>query len=254
MGINVKEIYRTWYRLSVHIRPIMLLLYWNYAPNEFIIFPNKKMSYLPISKVANSSLKKCLLPLQELDSFDIKDNYSIHSLPWVKKFWSPPQDYWTFTFVRNPFDRLVSAYKSKFLKDIQDGWKFQLRYYPFWNLNAWITFDEFVDSIYAIPDYLADTHFKSQYSTVYTKQWTCLVDYIWKYETLDTDFKLIQEKYDLDSLPSFNVTNKSSSDTYLKYYTLESFEKVYQRYKNDVINFWYQDQYLEDLASLSSFV
>lgn len=215
---------------------------WQYYRRQIIVV--WKLWYIVISKSANSSLRKTMAKylVEDVNVFD-KNDYSIHNKidrniehdirDWVEYF----------SIVRNPFDRIVSAYQSKFHTDIKRWIKFHLRYYLFWIFSLKDTFQSFVYKISYIPDFLSDTHFKSQYSLLYNK-WKLLADYVWKFENLDQDFKYIRHKYDLDELPHFNKSKKGW-DFYMDRYTPILVEKIYKRYNKDIHTFWYYKDYLE---------
>ena len=84
--------------------------------HKFAIISRKhRLIYIYIPKVACSSLKKSLLPL-----FDLEDNLDPHQAPFPKiPDWRiiSQKEYFTFAFVRNPWDRLVSCYRDKIRSD-----------------------------------------------------------------------------------------------------------------------------------------
>lgn len=212
---------------------------------EFLLFPSKKLVYLVISKVANSSIRKSLLKAMEYSPHTIKDNYSVHyAINWnkVSNLKQVDSEYFSFTFVRNPFTRIVSAYKSKFLKDVKIWIWFSLWNYLHWYFRQDDSFGEVVAKVCKMPDFFSDSHFKSQYSQIYSNK-KRVVNYVWKMETIAQDFEPIRLKFDLDPLPHFNKTDMQQ-DSYMDRYTPELVEKVYKRYKKDVHEFWYYDDYL----------
>lgn len=218
-----------------------LFKFWSLESKEF--FWSKEFPwiyYLVVSKVACSSIKKTFI------KWEVKDDYSIHSknLSWTITTTSKPHDAkYTFTFVRNPFDRLVSAYKSKFIKDLEIPWKkFEYEKYLFWIFNKDESFESFVDKVCNIPDWLADRHFKSQYSCVYT-HWKSLVDFVGKFESINNDFMSFQENHGLWTLGQYNVTSKNW-DNYAKRFTSKKMvDKVAKRYARDIEVFWYTKQH-----------
>ena len=66
-------------------------------------------------------------------------------------------------------------------------------------------------------------------------------DYLGKFETINKDFVVIKEKYNLKELSHINPSKNKKS--YKDYYTPELVEMVYKRYKNDVKKFDYQKEY-----------
>lgn len=205
--------------------------------------------YVVISKVACSSIKKSMLKEKD-KNIKIEDDYSIHLLDrdivkWKNKI---AKLEYTYTFVRNPFDRLVSAYKSKILKD-KEMWRNDFNDYLFGIISQDISWEDFVNLVIKMPDRLSDRHFKSQYATTY-RRWKCIIDSIWKMESLEKDFEPIRRKFGFSKLPHFNKT-KQKGEKYADRYTLELLEKVYKRYQKDVHVFWYYDEYCKVKKYLS---
>ena len=80
-------------------------------PSQAIKIESLKLVYIPIPKVANRSIKSCLA--HELDMPYV---ISAHKAKWdlIPIHQLPLEQYYTFAFVRNPLDRLVSCYNQKF--------------------------------------------------------------------------------------------------------------------------------------------
>ncbi|MBP3852936.1 MAG: sulfotransferase family 2 domain-containing protein [Erysipelotrichaceae bacterium] len=223
-----------------------------YYRNEYILLPDKKLAYLNNSKVACSSIK---IAMQDKH---YEDDYSIH---WdmVKNGYSKPalgeneKDYYKFTFVRNPFDRLVSCYQSKFHADQEiyrrDKEDFEFADYPYGNFSIDDSFDSFVRKVVKIPNHLLDRHFCIQTSLVYDPDGKPKVDFIGKFENLEEEFEPIRKKYDLNPLPHYN---SSHAKDYRTYYTEETAKLVYKKYKKDFNTFGYTDSYYELLEYLKS--
>ncbi len=141
-----------------------------------------------------------------------------------------------FTFVRNPWDRAVSAYC--FLKkggrnhgDLCWSQKYLLPYEDFGAfVKGWMT-SKSVQS---------GRHFKPQHT------YLCLpgksepaVDFIGRYETLTTDYQIVREKLGIgEALCSTNITKDREKD-YRTYYTAETRAIVADVYRKDIELFGY---------------
>lgn len=208
-------------------------------PPEFTVSKEKKLIYLVNSKVACSSIKASML------DDEVSDDYSVHRSVFMqgmtkRDLEAEEQEYFKFTFVRNPFARLVSCYKSKYHTDVQRYRKrFDFRDY----LNGYLYkdegFDEFVRKVCALPYRLMDRHFRSQYDLIYNAAGTHF-NYIGHFENLKDDFSTIQKKYRLRPLPHLN---RVGTDDWKNYYTAETADLVYNTFRDDFEKFSYEKYY-----------
>tara|TARA_B100000795_G_scaffold242951_1_gene206515 strand:+ start:192 stop:863 length:672 start_codon:yes stop_codon:yes gene_type:complete len=143
------------------------------------------------------------------------------------------EKYFSFTFVRNPFDRLYSAYK--FLK--KGGINHYDRLAFETHLSKFKDFKDFVLNglnnklIYQI------THFIPQYEYLCDKRGTILVDFVGRFEDLDNDILLLSKKLKKDI--KLNHHNYNKKVDYKEVYTDEMIDKVYQIYQKDIDIFKY---------------
>ncbi len=225
-------------------------LYGDADPHKFFVFEDLKLAYLELPKVACTSIKTTIgrsYGISPANAMDIHEHPSWHQHLGLLN--GVHRSYYTFAFVRNPFERLVSCYRDKVIysgsNEIYSTPYFQQYYY--FPIPANIPFSEFVERVARIPDCLADRHFKSQSAFLY-HQGKLLVDYVGKFEALARDWKTIAVKYGFDTELDHQHTTKAKRGAhhdYRTYYTKELAQLVYQRYKADVELFGYQAKYRE---------
>ena len=217
-------------------------------PPEFTVSEEKGLVYLVNSKVACSSIKATML------EDEVSDDYTVHNITFLqgltrKELTEEEREYFKFTFVRNPFARLVSCYESKYHVD-RDRYKTRFSYRNY--LNGYLYndggFDEFVRKVCALPYRLMDRHFRSQYDLIFNASGESF-DYIGHFETLEEDFSPIQIKYRLRPLPHLN---RIGTDDWMNYYTLETADLVYQTFRKDIEVFGYEECYLDLISFIRS--
>ena len=223
---------------------------WHLYPNlKFPLYfsrPGCGAAYLEISKNACSSVKVSML------KEDVPDDYSIHhtdARPDYYRRGLEDSDLFRFTFVRNPFDRLVSCYESKYHVDKDVYKKDHLDFDDY--LDGYLAedrgFEDFIHRIVHIPPRLMDRHFAPQSLYVYQKDGTPRVDFIGSYENMAEEYEPIREKYGFDPLPRYNVTNKPD---WRDYYTLKTARMVHRKFRRDFRFFDYEESYRDLIAYL----
>ncbi len=252
---------RIWYRKSFgknsksafKWRAYLLLKSIKYAIKDapykllpYAICKEQRVAYLVNFKGACSTIIVSMLKRD-----DIEDDYSVFKkdtglkiLRYVLPIRS--KDWFTFTFVRNPFARLVSCYESKYHEDITRNRDAIHRGYLDYDyyLDGYIKedkgFENFVKQIVLIPHPMADYHFCSQYYRFIDKDGQPKVDFIGKVESLKEDYEPIRQKYGFDSLMHYN---KVDYGDWRDYYTTKLAKMVYKKYKKDVQYFGYEKEY-----------
>lgn len=142
----------------------------------------------------------------------------------IKKIVGKPiyNSYFKFSFVRNPFSRLVSDYS--------------------WSKYRNMNFEEFINKkvipsknriLYKDPY----RHFKSQHKFIIDNSGKITVNFIGKFENLTNDFKKLCKIFNLKlDLPH---TNKSNHKNYKQYYNRRTKNIVESIYKKDLELFNY---------------
>ena len=164
------------------------------------------------------------------------------------------ENYFKFAFVRNPWDRVVSAYLCHiFMYEVQYN-----KYYDKSTMTEkWIkkTFKkqefyrtEFKDFNHFLRDKkcckslsLVNTKFNPCYTFIYDEDMNCQVDFVGRYENLNEDMAYIQEKLgmSIEPIPHVNST-KSKRPHYSVFYNEENIEIVREIYKVDIELFGYE--------------
>ena len=187
-----------------------------------------KFIFIHIPKCCGSSIEKTLAddscifksgtwphnlklkyPLNHCTLDDIEESKVLH--PNFDKFYS-------FTFVRNPFDRLVSEYF--YLKNrlkLSDDIKKELIYLAERSLNG-----------------VMGNHCVSQYKFINNK-----INFIGKFENLQQDFNIVCDKIGIPQQQLLHI-NKSKHKHYTEYYDDETREIVAEKYAKDIEYFDYE--------------
>ncbi len=222
---------RAWRRGTTDFEPV------------FFRDPESRVVYLSNPKAACSSISASMLRRE-----DIPDDYSVFILrrPYCSSDPRIEEGWFGFTFVRNPFARLVSCYESKFHTDPERNRPAMERraldfdHYLHGYMKRDQGFAVFVDQVVSIPWRLDNKHFCSQYRRIIGKDKKPLVEHIGKVEDLPAAYEPIRKKYGFAPL---KVYNKSGHGDWRDYYTTRLAKKVYRKYKKDITYFGYEPEY-----------
>jgi hypothetical protein len=192
-------------------------------------YPNAhRCVFIHIPKAAGTSLTKTLFaaPSRHL-------HYTEYQRTNPRKF----QQYFKFTFVRNPFDRLYSAYtflKKGGLNELDREWAQQ-------NLASFPDFESFVHGWVSPENIQTWTHFKPQHHWICDASFNLKVDFVGRFERMDEDVAVVQARLGMPvaRLPKINVTirPRTKEDPY----TAEMRAIVGEVYRNDFELFSYKD-------------
>ena len=149
------------------------------------------------------------------------------------------RDYFKFAFVRNPWDRLVSCYKSKL---VQRGTGLRMGRYGNVSLRRGMAFEDFAKAVCRIPDELSNHHFRSQHVTVCDEGpgRAVLADFVGRFENLKEDFGLVAERIGLETgLPHAGSSRSQNPPSYRDFYDERLARMVGERYREDAALFGY---------------
>ena len=195
-----------------------------------VVCYKKKCIFIHIPKTAGTSIEQFLKDngKNSIDYHGVRDGRSMHhytaidfkrELPWHFN------DYYKFSIVRNPYDRLLSEYYWTPIPNV--GYKSGKTKAEFLNYVSHIVKNNlFFQNIY-------NDHFIPQFMFVYDKK--LLVDHIFKFENMNLIVDFLKKKLEIENdLP---ILNKSKIKK--EYWNNKQKERIYKIYKNDFILFNY---------------
>ncbi len=198
---------------------------------------NDKYNFLfvHIQKTAGSSITNVLNNLEFTYSLN-------HSHSFISSVEYKYHDYFKFSFVRNPWDRLVSWYNMMLNKSIHNDFSNYL-------LNNSTNFSEFLNLTEIIKETnehndLVETEYPksiafNQLDYISDSNGNVLMDFIGRFENLEFDFNQIMKRIGVTDYSLLHL-NKFEHKNYRHYYSSEDVEKVYKMYKRDIEYFDYK--------------
>jgi chondroitin 4-sulfotransferase 11 len=205
--------------------------------------------YIDIAKVASSSLKATFAAVLGLDLDTVAGNPHEVEFPHPSEP-SPAGErlypgLYTFAFVRNPWDRLVSCYRDKIQGQVEGFTRFSqsgvarcLTRFDMFRAN--MSFEEFVHAVALIPEAEADEHFRSQHNYLTNVRGEIGIDFVGRYEQIGSDFRHVAERIGLPTgihLPRLQANPHSVR--YTDYYNAATRDIVATRFAQDIALFSY---------------
>lgn len=144
----------------------------------------------------------------------------------------------SFAFVRNPYDRFVSAFF--YLKDggAKKGKDLEFSYFI---KNT--SFSEFCFNILNDEEYknkvLSHIHFREQFKFICNAKKEIIINYVGRYENLASDFYLFTKIFLCKNITLMHL-NRSKHNNFLSYYQENEIKAVNTLYKEDFLKFHYK--------------
>ncbi|WP_200348644.1 sulfotransferase family 2 domain-containing protein [Halochromatium glycolicum] len=184
-------------------------------------FDEKKAIFIHIPKCAGVSVNKKLFG-NLAGGHTTFNEYSVIFEPRLLT------EYFKFTIVRNPWDRLVSAYF--FLKN--GGFDEEDRNWSEKELKYISSFEDFVKIWLSRSNIWKWPHFRPQYHYMLEKREKVYIDFVAFFENIHEDFSYITSRLEMQcSLP---VSNKGNHGLYKNYYDSEMIKIVGNVYSEDI--------------------
>ena len=181
--------------------------------------------FIHITKTAGTSIAKCLfgyLPYH-YTAIDYRVIYGRNTF----------NEYFKFAFVRNPWDRLYSAYR--YLK--AGGWDYKDKAWSDANLGEFNKFSDFVKYWVNEDNIKKHLHFRPQCHFICDKNNKLLINHLAYFETINDDYLLLKNHFNLSN--DLKKHNANPGKDYRLVYDDESIEVVNNVYSQDVITFGY---------------
>lgn len=194
---------------------------------------NKKYNsiFVHVPKVAGSSIERAL--------YSTKGKVTHRTALEYKKIYKGSfSDRYKFAFIRNPYDKFVSAYeylRQGGRNDFDKKWaeRYILPHATFRDFVLALNDTEFRKKV------CSWMHFKPQYLFVCDENKRVIVDFIGKYENLESDFGIVLNSLGLASnLPHENKTKERND--FMEYYDSETKKIIEKIYEDDFTLFHYK--------------
>lgn len=211
-----------------------------------MIIPSRKINFIHIPKAAGSSVGSCLNKQIKRTTSDIEFKEKFDTFSKAKGFAYPNHapaairsqfmgseeyaSYFSFAFVRNPFDLVVSLYEYTWQKerDLFKKMNWELSQFQKNILNN--TFTDWVLNF--------DTG-RLQSSYLFSSSGELLVTSIGKTESFDKDFIFFSRALGITYEPKTAKKNSTVRESYKKYYNSETTAVIENKYQKDLELFGY---------------
>ena len=228
----LKDIYRDFFeketREKIYYKRIALFKK-NEWPKDVSFFYRNKVLFIHIPKAAGISVYKGLFDIDSFGHYDFK-RYQKYFLNFqFKKLYK-------FTIVRNPYTRLQSAFH--YLKAGGRGVASDIEYQQM--LKGVNDFDEFILEWLNESNMEKIDHFRTQSSYLYNLKKHIKLDFIGKFEDLDSDYKIVSRK--VNSAKQLPMMNKNPNLFYFNSISSSKtvIDKINRLYQEDFVNFDYK--------------
>jgi len=193
-----------------------------------------KCIFIHIQRTAGSSIEKWIC---DDDWWFIEEStkhmLASHYKEIYKEYWD---DYFKFSFVRNPWDRMCSMLLNTEYYHIStndDGIIDISKYKEKWG------FPILIENDYRFSkreDVINDRHIENQvYGNILDEE----LDFIGKFENLQQDIQFIKDKLNIANDFNFHLMKSDNTKSYTEYYDEKTKEEVYNLYKNDIVKYNY---------------
>ena len=218
------------------------------SARHFILFRDIPLMYGRVPKVANSSIKAALCKLLSLrPDGGIKttsDRFWRDNTHGETQLITPLQarrlrtSHFSFSFVRNPFDRLVAAYNNKIL-EIEDVPLPMKRM----GLHHGMSFASFIQTVCDADPLMMDNHVRPQAEMLTTSN-KLVPKFVGRMEHINDHWRRLRGRMQLEGLPTLgslpmkNVRREGRKDIRDLFSSSALIDQVLERYSQDFKRFY----------------
>ena len=164
---------------------------------------------------------------EELKNYDYISHFLQHlTYEQCQNITPVDKNYRSFSFIRNPWDRMVSIYSNMDNNLVSMAKRQKI------NLND-LSFTEFIETI----DKLEHIHLVPQYKFIYNKKEKLCIDFIGRFESFQKDFNALCNQ--LNKKIELPHINRSQHKPYRDYYSQKTKKIIAKKYKKDIELFGY---------------
>ncbi len=243
--------------------------------SHIVVDDMRKLMYCRIFKVSSTTWRKALVNSSGRYPIDKLANLNVNNVGLMRRLGFRDLNtytyeeimyrlfhYFKFIFVRNPFKRLLSAYRDKFQNQHPDNIKMyqkgmgrgiikKYRKNPSkksLNRGHDVRFEEFLKYLIASNGKNDNGHWRSIMSNCHP----CIInfDFVGKLETMAQDAKYILDKISVRKVhfpqKHFGPTGNNTDEMYKAYYgnvSTEVLQKIYTLYETDIRMFGYEEEF-----------
>lgn len=200
-----------------------------------IISHNYRYIYLVMPKVACVSIRQLLAKIEGKEWVQDGDNISTSFDFVTSSKASKYCNYFKFSFVRNPWDRLVSCYFNKVNAKPHKYVKKIFKHHQ--EVKEDMSFKDFILLVSTLSDEKSNIHFMSQSKIINYRY----LDFIGRFESLQKDMSYVCNKIGHpEAINIFPHSNTCKHLYYRDYYDDETINLVSKRFKEDIEIFNYE--------------
>lgn len=189
----------------------------------------QKCIFVHVPKTAGTSMSRAIFGGPGAGHTDVRG----YQLGLSKSEW---QGFYSFAFVRNPWDRCFSAYrylKSGNLNKNNLAWSSR-------NLEKSKNFSDFICKFLNAETMVQNHVFRPQFRYICTVGNRISVDFVGKFERIEEDFNRVLSKLERQSIGLPKLNKSGPPFNYQEHYSPEAAEKVSELYATDIELFGYR--------------